>query len=100
MQFGEYNGVRLLQPSTVQEMRRVQFPDVSPGFGLFWYYKRLREWELLGHNGGNYGVSAEMFFRPEDNVGVILLMNGDWTARNLQIIYEVEARLFREAARY
>ncbi len=100
MQYGEYDRVRILEPATVEEMRRIQFPGIAPGFGLFWYYKRLRAWELLGHNGGNYGVSTEMFFRPEDNVGVILLMNGDWTVQNIPIIYDVEARLFREAARY
>jgi CubicO group peptidase (beta-lactamase class C family) len=100
IQYGELDGVKILKPETVEEMRRIQYPDIAPQFGLFWYSKNLREWELMGHNGGNYGVATEMFFRPEDGVGVILLMNGDWTNKNIRIIYDIEARLFREAEKY
>jgi CubicO group peptidase (beta-lactamase class C family) len=94
------DGVQILKPETVEEMRRIQYPAIAPQFGVFWYYKNLRGWELMGHNGGNYGVATEMFFRPEDGVGVILLMNGDWTPRNIPIAYAIEARLFREAEKY
>jgi CubicO group peptidase (beta-lactamase class C family) len=100
IQYGEVDGVRILRPETVEEMRRIQYPDVSSTFGLLWYYKTLHSWELMGHNGGNNGVSTEMFFRPEDGVGVILLMNGNWTQQNLHIIYAVETRLFIEAEKY
>jgi len=31
----------------------------------------------VGHNGGDFGVSTEMFFDPETNVGVVVLTNGD-----------------------
>jgi CubicO group peptidase (beta-lactamase class C family) len=100
IQYGEVDGVRILRPETVEEMRRIQYPDVSSTFGLLWYYKTLHSWELMGHNGGNNGVSTEMFFRPEDGVAVILLMNGNWTQQNLHIIYAVETRLFIEAEKY
>lgn len=100
IQYGELDGVSILQPETVEEMQRIQYPDIAPQFGLFWYTKSLQGWELMGHNGGNYGVSTELFFRLEDGVGVILLMNGDWTNKNIRIIYEIEARLFREAENY
>ena len=100
IQYGELEGVRILQTETVEEMRRIQYPDIAPDFGLFWYSKNLQGWELMGHNGGNYGVSTEMFFRLEDGVGVIILMNGDWTNKNIRIIYDIETRLFREAEKY
>jgi CubicO group peptidase (beta-lactamase class C family) len=100
IQYGELDGVKILKPETVEEMRRIQYPDIAPQFGLFWYTKNLQGWELMGHNGGNYGVATEMFFRLEDGVGVILLMNGDWTNKNIRIIYDIEARLFREAEKY
>jgi CubicO group peptidase (beta-lactamase class C family) len=100
MQNGEVDGVRVLQPETVAEMRRIQYPELAPQFGLFWYTKNLRGWQLMGHNGGNFGVATEMFFRLEDSVGVILLMNGDWTSLNIPIVYNIEARLFRESDKY
>jgi CubicO group peptidase (beta-lactamase class C family) len=97
IQSGELGGVRLLQPETVEEMRRVQYPDIAPQFGLIWYYKNLSGWTLLGHNGGVFGIATEMFLRPSDGVGVILLMNGNWTNINIPIIYQIESRLFKEA---
>jgi CubicO group peptidase (beta-lactamase class C family) len=97
IQYGELGGVRLLQPETVEEMRRVQYPDIAPQFGLIWYYKNLSGWTLLGHNGGDRGVATEMFLRPEDGVGVILLMNGNWTHSNYLLIMQIEIRLFKEA---
>jgi CubicO group peptidase (beta-lactamase class C family) len=98
--YGELDGVQILKPETVEEMRRIQYPAIAPQYGVFWYCKNLRGWELLGHNGGNYGVATEMFFRPAAGVGVILLMNGDWTYRNIPIAYAIEARLFKEAEKY
>lgn len=100
IQYGELDGVRILERRTVEEMRRVQYGAPGSAIGLFWYYKELDGYSLLGHNGGNFGVSAEMFFRPSDGVGVILLMNGDWTVVNLNMISDIEARLFQEAAKY
>ena len=101
IQYGELDGVRILQPATVEEMRRIQYPEVAPEFGLFWYWERFRGWQLLGHNGGNFGVTTEMFFRVADGVGVILLMNGDRTSPgSLPIVYAIGARLFEEADKY
>ncbi|MCL6583757.1 MAG: beta-lactamase family protein [bacterium] len=95
--YGQLEGVRILNRETVEEMRRVQNPAVDPQQGILWYYKKLSGWKLLGHNGADMGVGAEMFFRPEDGLGVILLMNGDRTLFNEKIIRELEIRLFKEA---
>ncbi len=75
---GELDGVRILEESTVQEMRRDQVPDVVAGQGLIWYAIRRNGERLLGHNGGDSGVATQMFFRERDGAGVITLANGDW----------------------
>ncbi|MEW6379048.1 MAG: serine hydrolase domain-containing protein [bacterium] len=95
--YGELEGVRILNRETVEEMRRVQNPAVDPRQGILWFYKELAGWKLLGHNGADIGVTSEMFFRPEDGVGVILLMNGDCTLFDEKVIKELETRLFKEA---
>lgn len=99
IQEGELEGVRILQRKTVQEMCRIQNPQLDSCQGLLWHYKKLSGWELCGHSGEDMGVASEMFFRPEDGVGVILLMNGEWTEKNEPLIMEIEARLLAEAQR-
>ncbi len=97
MQQGELNGIKILQKETVEEICRIQNPDIDPCQGLIWHYKKLSDWALLGHSGGDLGVATKMFFRPDDGIGVILLMNGDWSFFNESIIEEIEVRLFKEA---
>ena len=100
IQYGELDGVRILKKETVEEMRRVQNPSIDPQGGIIWYYKDLSNWTLLGHNGGDMGVTTEMFFRPADGTGVILLMNGDCTPSVDRAIKDIQIRLFNEAASY
>jgi len=98
IQYGEYNGIRILQKETIEEMRRIQDPAIDPEQGLIWHYKELAGRKLLGHSGEDRGVATEMFFCPEDNVGVILLMNGDRSPGNERFIREIETHLFEESS--
>jgi hypothetical protein len=100
MAFGELDGVRILAEDTVREMRRAQFPDVAHGQGLIWYRFALRGMPLMGHNGGDSGVATQMYFRPRDDVGVIVLANGNWyyDGRGWPL-QRIAARLFEEADR-
>jgi CubicO group peptidase (beta-lactamase class C family) len=98
MGFGELDGTRILQAATVEEMRRVQYPNLDPTQGLIWYYAGdLHGNTVLGHNGGDIGVSTEMFFDPEANLGVIMLTTLDVVeAYQLRAYYHVMARLWTE----
>jgi len=92
---GEWDGRRILETATVEEMRRQQVPDIEPTQGLVWYYTSQLgdETVLLGHNGGDDGVATEMFFRVSDDLGFILLMNTDWTTEIYYQVMEIEKRL-------
>ena len=50
--------------------------NMSEGWGLGWYHKIINGRDVWGHNGMMWGVLTEMFFSPEDNVGIIILTNG------------------------
>ncbi len=100
MAFGELDGVRILEAETVREMRRAQFPDVAHGQGLIWYRFALRGMPLMGHNGGDSGVATQMYFRPSDDVGVIVLANGNWYwDGHAWPLQRIAVRLFEEADR-
>ena len=79
MNFGELDGVRVLDRSTVEEIRTNQAKGITSWVqGLIWYFHHHQgnhPYRLLGHNGGDKGVATQMFFRPDANVGAIVLTN-------------------------
>ena len=95
MNGGEIGGARILEAATVAEMQTVQYPHLDGTQGLAFYYWNFNGWTLLGHAGGDQGVYTEMWFRPEDGVGVVLLSNGD---ASIPVMFEVLQRLFEEGA--
>ncbi len=74
---GTWQGERLLEPSTAQEMRRVQRPAIADDMGLSFFTEQRGGLRLVGHDGGDDGVSTQMWLSPERGLAVILLTNGD-----------------------
>ena len=72
---GSYNGVRILDSDTVELIKTVHYPNIQSSQGLIWYYKNSNGRNLFGHNGGDTGVSTDMFISLADNLGVIVLTN-------------------------
>lgn len=77
MNYGEHNGVRILDSTTVALMLSSVIPAVDAGQGLMWYSGPLAGRTVWGHSGGDLGVSTEMIYSKEDSIGVIVLTNGD-----------------------
>ncbi len=77
MQWGQYGGAQILDSTTVALMTTVQFPQIEPTQGLIWYYLQLGDRLLCGHNGGDAGVSTEMYYCPAESSGVVVLCNGE-----------------------
>jgi len=86
MNDGVWNGVRILEEATIEEMHRTQPPgnfDEIDGwtyYGLGWTTMEnpmIFNVTLLGHGGGGYGVCSWMFYIPDEDIGVILFINGD-----------------------
>jgi CubicO group peptidase (beta-lactamase class C family) len=69
MNDGRHGGTRVLARSTVEE----------------------------SHTGGDWGVATRMFFRPRDEVGVIVLTNGTPSEHGWTALRDVEIRLFAES---
>ena len=76
MDHGKYMDVRILSESAAEEMAAAQTP-LDPNQGLVWYYDTFAKVKLLGHNGGDTGVSTDMFFDPLTGTGFIVLCNTD-----------------------
>lgn len=94
MNGGIYNGVRILQDSTVKLMHKIQWKfDGKNGdtfFGLFnnWGLgfqvtsdvtdadTTASGYSLTGHIGDAYGLLSDMFFNEENKFGMIFITNG------------------------
>jgi CubicO group peptidase (beta-lactamase class C family) len=93
---GTWNGVQLLSPGAAAEMQTVQYPALDPTQGLAFYGWTHAGMQLVGHAGGDLGVSTEMWMRPDRRTGVIVLTNGD---AKLSPVFKLLERLFLEAER-
>ena len=80
MQRGIYQGVRILDTSTVDYMLKQQ-TTVATDQGIVFYSAPSSNGDLLwGHNGGDGGVNTAMYFSPTKKTGAIVLTNGDGTS--------------------
>ena len=85
MNNGVYNGSRILDKETVEEMHKNQPPEL--GYGLAWYYSGTFYGRVFsGHEGDLPGYHNLMFLQhPEKDIGVIFFINGD-RYTNLRIL--------------
>lgn len=79
---GTFGGVQILEPTTVDEMRRLQIPG-NDEQALVWYFSILDGQGLLGHDGGELGAAAEVQHRTGDGFGVVVMMNGEGRATTI-----------------
>ncbi len=92
--YGSYGDAQILKRETVEEMRRIQYPDIASFQGITWYYAPLDGKQYLGHSGMIYGVSADMYFDPAKKIGVILFINTNTKEKTLVDLFR---RFFKEA---
>jgi CubicO group peptidase (beta-lactamase class C family) len=95
---GTLDAARILDQSTVDQMLTVQFPAVDPTQGLIWYYDSIGGRTVVGHNGGDYGASTDMFFDPATGDGVVVLVNVDDSGPVVRAMSRIEEALFAIAS--
>jgi CubicO group peptidase (beta-lactamase class C family) len=98
MNGGTYQGVQLLQPATVTQMLTPAIYGIARKQGLVWYRWNVAGWDVIGHNGGDMGVSTNMYYDENTGTGVVLLANGEaWTWREWNAMMDLAAKLFEVA---
>ena len=74
----------ILNQLSINEMWTPQVPALDPTQGLNWYQEELfyngGSSMLWGHNGGEDGVSTDMYLDPINNIGICVLTNGEGNA--------------------
>ncbi len=72
---GARDGVRVLDAATVTLMSTPANPALDPEYGLGLARFDEPGRSLVGHSGGDYGVSTMMYFEPSTSTGVLVLAN-------------------------
>lgn len=87
---GELDGTRVLSAANVEAMITVD-PSLGTdedGQAIAFAMRRLDDTETVGHNGGDYGSSAELWFDPATGDGFALIANGNPQSFSAIIDYE------------
>jgi len=109
---GQFLGTRILQENTVRAMFQPQFVTgqvleaVSEGENhqqaITWAYRTTGdEQTVVGHSGGDPGVTTHAYFFPDAGVGAILLLNtsSDVEEFNLAVRDMIRALLTTDSSR-
>ena len=97
MNYGEYNGIQILQRETIELMHQIHWE----GNGLAGFYKMkglnvhitddlLNGERMLGHAGEAYGLLSDMYFSEDHDFGIIFIMNGGKYGFGENVFYNVE----------
>ncbi len=70
---GKLNDTQVLSSATMTIMKTLQFGSSEQC--LSFYYDTTNGRRVLGHSGGEKGVTAEMYYDTKTNVGVIVFSN-------------------------
>ena len=80
----------ILDEETIEFIKTIPYPNIDYQQAVIWYYKNQDNRILFGHNGGDLGVSTEIFISLLDGIGVIVLAN----CSNYSSIIEIEEAIF------
>lgn len=75
IQDGTLDGVQVLSAESTALMKTLQFGSADQCLSL--YYETINGKRMLGHSGGEKGATAEMYFDPNVDTGVIVFNNDD-----------------------
>ena len=101
LQHGQFGTERILDSATVAMMTTVQYPSVSPEFGLGWWHITQSGRELWGHYGGAaMGSTCAMWYCKQENSGGIVLSTGDYGGYSTNAVAAIIDGLFDYALAY
>jgi CubicO group peptidase (beta-lactamase class C family) len=85
MNNGCYQGIRILNQSTIQLMHEIHEGNEIQ-YGLAWQKNWYEPFDITfsGHAGGYIGVRAYMYYIPHEDIGIVYLTNGDFYSQNEQ----------------
>lgn len=97
MNYGEYDGKRILSKESELKMWQPQNEDRNYGFAFSQYPKVVKGVNFRGMTGGTCGIHSLMFFEPEKKFGFVVICNGctSKSANGAEMNYEIVRVLYK-----
>lgn len=76
MNYGKYNGVRIIKKKSAKRMQKSLGDDGRYGLALSESIYMVKDRVLIGHTGSAYGLYSAMFFDPKEKFGFVVITNG------------------------
>lgn len=76
MNFGTYQGKRIISRKSAKTIQRVIAKDAGYGLAISTVETIIPEVTLKGHTGSAYGLYSAMFFNPKKKYGFVVITNG------------------------
>lgn len=91
---GTWNGQRVIDSTTLEDMWTPQFaePGVRFGYGLGFSIGQLDGHRRIGHGGAIYGFATELAMLPEEKLGVVVTTSRDVANAVTDLIADVALR--------
>jgi CubicO group peptidase (beta-lactamase class C family) len=76
MNYGKYNGVRLISKKSSKVMQTKVAEEEGYGLALTHRDDLIPGEKMVGHTGSAYGLYSAMFFEPQKKFGIVVITNG------------------------
>ena len=76
MNFGKYNGVRIIKKKSAKTMQTKISEEEGYGLALMNMNDIIPGKHMVGHTGSAYGLYSAMFFQPKEKFGIVVITNG------------------------
>lgn len=84
MNYGEYNGKKIISKESEQEMTNPIAADTTYALGFFRNKDILMEDTIIGVRGSAHGIHSAMYFNPEKKYGFVVICNGCTNDRKMK----------------
>ncbi len=84
MNYGEYNGKKILSKKSELEMWKPQAADTTYALGFFRDKTILKGEPVIGVRGSAHGIHSIMLFSPEKTFGIVVICNGCTADRTMK----------------
>jgi CubicO group peptidase (beta-lactamase class C family) len=76
MNYGNYNGKRIIKKKSAKKMQAVYSDSEGYGFAIMTSANLIPGKIMKGHTGSAYGLYSAMFFEPKEKFGIVVITSG------------------------